>query len=301
MLVGDGHVVRRYLSGFPRFTLRATKPSGPLPDPLPGTVDLLAVDGIPARDFEPGRCGPASGRATVKYLEAAAAAARAGTVNAIIGCPHNETAINAAGIKFSGYPSLLARLAGRPPDSVLLMLCGAGLNIAHVTLHEPLASALAKLDERRVYDAAVTTIEALECLGYGKPHLGIFGIDPHAGEHGLFGDADERVTCPAVQRLVAEGFHVSGPAGADLMLSQRDCDGYLAMYHDQGHIPVKLLAGRDCVAFSIGAGFLFASVGHGSAPDIAGRGCADPAPLEHTIDVVRQMRVRLDACAVEAP
>lgn len=301
LLVGDECVARRYASRYSRHTLRITEGLQPLREPSRDTIDLLAVDGIPARDFEPGRCGPASGRATVRYLEAAVAAARAGTVDAIIGGPHNETAINAAGIEFSGYPGLLARLAGKSPDRVLLMLCGAGLNIAHVTLHEPLARALANLDERRVHDAVVTTIEALERLGYDRPHVGVFGIDPHAGENGLFGDADARITRPAVQRLLAEGFHVSGPTGADVLLTQRCCDGYVAMYHDQGHIPVKLLAGRDCVALSIGAGFLFASVGHGSAPDIAGRGGADSTPLEHAIDLLLQLSVRPARCAVAVP
>ena len=102
----------------------------------------------------------------------------------------------------------------------------------------------------------------------------------------LFGDDDERVTFPAAEMLRAKGFDVAPPAGSDLLLAEGKCDVYLAMFHDQGHIPIKLLAGRSRAALSIGAGSLFASVGHGSAPDIAGQGIADPAPLLSTLKLI---------------
>jgi 4-hydroxythreonine-4-phosphate dehydrogenase len=199
-----------------------------------------------------------------------------GHVSAIVACPHSETNVNAAGIPFSGYPSLLARLTNTPEDHVFLMLVGGGLRVVHVTLHERIHSALARITPALVERAARTADEALRQLGIKQPRIGLFGINPHAGENGLFGDDDDRITAPAAQSLKAAGFNVEGPVGADLMLGQRDFDAFVAMYHDQGHIPVKLIAGRNSAAMSIGAGVLFASVGHGSAFDIAGKGIAEP-------------------------
>ena len=118
------------------------------------------------------------------------------------------------------------------------------------------------------------------------PRIGVFGINPHAGENGLFGDDDDRITAPAVDRLRKAGINVEGPVGADVILGRKDIDGFVAIYHDHGHIPVKLMAGRNVSALSVGAGVLFSSVGHGSAFDIAGQGNADPAAVLRTLGLV---------------
>jgi 4-hydroxythreonine-4-phosphate dehydrogenase len=166
------------------------------------------------------------------------------------------------------------------------MLVGGGLRVVHVTLHERLQSALERLTPDLVCKAARAAAEALQSLGVERPRIGLFGINPHAGESGLFGDDDERVTIPAAATLRDAGLGVEGPLGADLMLARRDIDAFVAMYHDQGHIPIKLLAGRNSAAMSIGAGFVFASVGHGSAFDIAGGGVAEPDALIRSIALV---------------
>ena len=282
MLVGDEHVITHYCDGVPRRIVTAEDP----PSPVPGTVDIIAVEGISPQDFAPGQCGAASGRATVAYVEAAFAAARSGAAKAVVACPHNETAINAAGISFTGYPSLIARIAGKTENAVFLMLVGGGLRIVHATLHERLSSALGRIDSELVVAAGLAANNAVRGLGIDKPRIGIFGINPHAGENGLFGDDDGLVTMPAADTLRARGIDVAGPAGADLLLSEGRCDVYLAMFHDQGHIPIKLLAGRNIAAFTIGADALFASVGHGSAPDIAGQGRADASPLISTLKLI---------------
>jgi 4-hydroxythreonine-4-phosphate dehydrogenase len=178
----------------------------------------------------------------------------------------------------------MARLADLPEDHVFLMLVGGGVRIVHATLHERLQDALRRLTPELIVRAADAAAEALCALGLGRPRIGVFGINPHAGEGGLFGDDATRVTLPAVEQLRARGLDVHGPVGADLMLSQREgFDAFVAMYHDQGHIPVKLLAGRGASALSIGAGTLFSSVGHGAAFDIAGKGEADPEAVMRTI------------------
>jgi 4-hydroxythreonine-4-phosphate dehydrogenase len=203
-----------------------------------------------------------------------------------VACPHSETNVNAAGIPFTGYPGLLARLSGIPEENVFLMLVGGGLRIVHVTLHERLCAALARITPELIERTTRTADTALRQLNVKRPRIGVFGINPHAGEGGLFGNDDENITITAVKRLQAAGLDVEGPLGADLMLGRRDCDAFVAMYHDQGHIPVKLIAGRNSAAMSIGAGMLFSSVGHGSAFDIAGRGVAEPDAVLRSLKLV---------------
>ena len=243
---------------------------------------IAPVDALEAAGFSPGRIDPRAGAATVAYVREAVRLAAAGEIAAIVACPQSETAINSAGIKFSGYAGLLAQLTGTPEDKVFLMLVAAGLRIAHVTLHESVASALGRMTVERIVEAGLAAVKAVKRLGVPNPKLGVFGINPHAGENGLFGDEDDRITRPAVARLRDLGVLVDGPAGADVMLSQRKHDVYLAMFHDQGHIPVKLLSPLRSSALSIGTPVLFSSVGHGSAHDIAGKGLADPVSVIET-------------------
>src|SRR5260370_28512907 len=156
------------------------------------------------------------------------------------------------------------------------MLVGGGLRIVHVPLHERLHTARGRITPELIERATRTADAALRKLNVEQPRIGLFGINPHAGEGGLFGDDDDRITVPAAKRLQALGVNVEGPLGADLMLGRRDFDAFVAMYHDQGHIPVKLLAGRNSAALSIGAGLLFSSVGPGSAFGIAAPGVPNP-------------------------
>ena len=282
VLVGDVHVLDHYRASS---RLRAVAAAS-LPEPEAGTIDVIAVDALAADGFNPGVCGPASGRATVAYVAAALQARHDIAAAAVIACPHNETAVNAAGIKFAGYPGLVARLSGVSEDDVFLMLIGGGLRAVHVTLHERLTDALARIDEGLVTRAARAAHQALRQFGIPRPRIGLCGINPHAGEDGLFGDDDARITVPAAQSLRADGIDIEGPTGADVLMAARACDAYVVMYHDQGHVPVKLLAGRNSSALTIGEGIAFASVGHGSAPDIAGRGIADPEALIATIELL---------------
>lgn len=283
ILVGDAFVIRHYAEQIApgralcRFDEQADRQDA---------LRYHDVGSLTAETFRPGVASPDSGRATVAYVDAALRLIDSGHARSIVACPHSESAVNSAGIKFSGYPSLLARLKKVSDDEVFLMLVGAGLRIVHVTLHEQLASALQRITPELIERATRTAIDALRKLGIDKPRLGVFGINPHAGEGGLFGDDDDRVVKPVVERLKAEGFDIDGPVGADLMLGHAGYDAFVAMYHDQGHIPIKLLAGRNSAAMSIGAGLMFSSVGHGSAFDIAGKGIADAGPVLRCIQLV---------------
>jgi 4-hydroxy-L-threonine phosphate dehydrogenase PdxA len=282
ILVGDEHVIRHYgercAEGVKFHDFAASPPKD--------TILIHPVDALPAAHFRPGEIEAAAGRATVAYVEAAIGLIREGAADAVVGCPHNETAVNAAGIPFSGYPSLIARLTGTPEDKVFMMLVGGGLRILHATLHERIHHALARLTPDLIEEAGLACVATLKQLGVAHPRIGVFGINPHAGENGLFGDDDNHITAPAVERLRKAGVLAEGPVGADIILGRNDIDGFVAIYHDQGHIPVKLLAGRNASALSVGAGVLFSSVGHGSAFDIAGQNKADPAAVLRTLRLI---------------
>jgi 1,2-dihydroxy-3,5-cyclohexadiene-1,4-dicarboxylate dehydrogenase len=231
----------------------------------------------------PGVVDAAAGASAVASATAALQACQAGAHAAVIACPHHETAIHRAGIAFSGYPSLVAKVCGLREDEVFLMLVGGGLRIVHATLHESVQSALARLTTELVVRATRAGIRACAMLGVPQPQVGLFGINPHASEGGLFGPEDARIVEPAAAVLLREGHRIDGPHGADMLLAQRRHDLYVAMLHDQGHIPVKLLAPNAASALSIGGDVLLSSVGHGSAMDIAGRGVADATALLRTI------------------
>lgn len=282
ILIGDEHVIRFYADKFaPDRPLTQIGTSGD-----PQGLLYHPVTALNTSAFTPGQGSAEGGHATVAYVAAGLDLIKQGRVHSIVACPHSETNVNAAGIKFSGYPSLLAQLTKVPEDEVFLMLVGAGLRIVHVTLHERLFDALERITPTLIERTIRTTINALKNQGIDRPRLGVFGINPHAGEGGLFGDDDDRIVKPLVERLKARGLDIEGPVGADLMLGQRGSDAFVAMYHDQGHIPIKLLAGRNSAAMSIGAGLMFSSVGHGSAFDIAGKGIADPTPVLRCIQLV---------------
>jgi 4-hydroxythreonine-4-phosphate dehydrogenase len=271
VLVGDAHVIRWYAE---RCGLS------------PEALEVLDVAALSIDSFRPGEVSAAAGAATLAYVRAALDLARAGRADAVIACPHSETAINASGTAFAGYPGYVARHLGLATDDVYLLLVGGGLRIVHVTLHEGLAGALARVTAKQVEGAARAAVRALNAMGIARPRIGVMGINPHAGEGGLFGREDMDVTEPAVAALRDAGIDAVGPQGADLLLTREDIDVFVAMYHDQGHIPVKLRAGRHSAAMSIGGDVVFSSVGHGSGFDIAGQLLADPAPLLGAIGLV---------------
>ena len=282
VLVGDDYVIRHYAQRH-----AAGLALQPFDAAAPAALSYVAVDALPHADFKPGTVSAAAGRATVAYAAQAVRLAMDGAVHAVVGCPHSETAIHNAGIPFSGYPQLVAELTGTPPEQVFLMLVAAGLRIVHVTLHESLRTALARINVDLVVQAGLAAAQAGRAMGLGDVKLGVFGINPHAGEDGLFGDDDERIGKVAVARLRAMGIAADGPQGADLLLGQRRHDMYLAMFHDQGHIPIKLLSPLRASALTIGTPILFSSVGHGSAFDIAGQGRADPVSVIETLTLLQ--------------
>ena len=276
-LGGGDERVRITLFGPERVLARTARQTG-----LEGVLAaarLRPAGELPDEAARPGTIDAAAGASAVASASAAIRACAAGEFDAVVAGPHHETAIARAGIAFSGYPSLVARVCGQPDGSVFLLLVGGGLRIVHVTLHESVASALARITPDLIVAAVQAGVRACAALGVTAPKVGLFGINPHASEGGLFGAEDAERTLPAAERLRALGIDVGDPQGADVLLADRRCDLYVAMLHDQGHIPVKLLAPQAASAISIGADVLLATTGHGSAMDIAGRGLARPDAL----------------------
>jgi len=237
---------------------------------------LLARHQLQPGELTLGAVGAAHGRAAVDSARAAIQAALEGAVHAVVAAPHTEQAVALAGIAFDGYPGLVARETGVDPDDAVLMLCWDRMRIAHATLHVGVREALQRLTQARVAHTIEATAAALAKLGIARPRLAVSGLNPHAGEGGLFGREDLDVIAPAIAAAGASGVQAEGPFGADTMLGRPGYDAFVVMLHDQGHIPAKLLAPNRAAAVTIGTPVLFSSVGHGSALDIAGKNRGKP-------------------------
>jgi 4-hydroxythreonine-4-phosphate dehydrogenase len=232
---------------------------------------------IAALDF--GTNSAASGRAALAFAATAIKVALAGEVDAVVAAPQNETSIALAGIKFDGYPSFVARETGTDENDVYLMLCFNDVKIVHATLHRSLRQAIEMITRERVARVITATNRALKHMGTPTPKIAVGGLNPHAGEGGLFGREEIEVIKPAIDAAVAQGLAVTGPFGADTMFHRQGVDAFIVMLHDQGHIAAKLLAQNAVAALTIGSPILFSSVAHGSAHDIAGKGLADPKAM----------------------
>ena len=229
-----------------------------------------------------GKVDAAYGRASLAAARRAIQAALAGEVEAVVAAPQTERSIAAAGIAFDGYPSFVARETGTPVADVFLMICFDDKRIVHATLHVSVREALALITPSRVEHVIRVTDASLKKLGIVKPTIVVSGLNPHAGEDGLFGRDEIEIIEPAIAAAAKSGIAVTGPFGADTMF-RKSCDAFIVMLHDQGHIAAKLLAFNRTAGLSIGSPILFSSVAHGSAHDIAGKGIADPGAMIEAI------------------
>jgi 4-hydroxythreonine-4-phosphate dehydrogenase len=240
----------------------------------------------------------AGGRAAATAVQYAATAVRAGQADAIVTGPLHKEAFHAAGYEVPGHTELLARACGLPDSaaSMMLWLPAAGsrsaLGVVHATLHEPMQSALARLSIDLIATAGQRLHEGLTRLLGRRPKIVVAALNPHGGEGGLFGDEEARLVAPAVMRLSDAGIDASGPFPADTLFQRAfrgEWDGVVALYHDQGHIPVKLLGMHEAVNITLGLPIVRTSVAHGTAFDIVGTGQADPASMIAAIEAAARL------------
>jgi len=242
----------------------------------PGTVDCIDLKLIPP-DLPWGKLSAVAGDAAYRYIEVAARLAVAGKVAAICTAPLNKEALHLGGHIFPGHTELLAHLTGT--QEVSMMLSTPKMRVLHVTTHIGLIDAINKIEPALVERTIARGHAALAKAGISNPRIAVCGINPHAGEHGLFGHGEEETKIePAIAACRAKGWNVEGPLPADTLFfrAQRgDFDLVVAMYHDQGHGPVKALGLESGVNITIGLPVIRTSVDHGTAFDIAGTGKAD--------------------------
>ena len=256
-----------------------------------GAVNLLDASDATDAPVMFGKVDAAYGRASLAAARRAIKAALAGEVDAVVAAPQTERSIAAAGIVFDGYPSFVARETGTPVNDVYLMICFDDARIVHATLHVSVRQAIDLITRERVERVIRVTDAALKKLGIARPKIFVGGLNPHAGEEGMFGSEEIDIIIPAIARAAQAGIEASGPFGADTMFRKKGCDAYIVMLHDQGHIAAKLQAFNRTAGFSIGSPILFSSVTHGSAHDIAGKGQADPGAMIEAITRLAKVSV----------
>ena len=242
----------------------------------PNEVACIDVKLLP-EDLAFGQVDAAAGDCAYRAVARAVDLAQSGAVVALCTAPLNKTALHAAGHHYAGHTELLAALTETPEVSLLMV--AAGLRVIHVTMHIGLVDAIARIEPELVFRTIVRGGEAMRRAGFNDPRIAVCGINPHAGENGLFGYGEEDVKIvPALRRAEAAGWNVSGPHPADTVfyrMRRGDFDLVVAMYHDQGLGPVKVLGIEDAVNITVGLPIIRTSVAHGTAYDIAGRGVAD--------------------------
>ncbi len=252
----------------------------------PGRVNVIDLALLPD-DLPWGELSAVAGDAAYRYIEQAARLAVAGTVQAICTAPLNKEALHMGGHQYPGHTEMLAALTGTPEVSMLLS--APRLRVIHVTTHIGLVDAIAKIDDGLVERTVRRGWEALRRAGFDNPRIGVCAINPHAGEGGLFGHGEEETKIvPAIERLRADGVDAVGPLPADTafyLAGRGDYDLIVAMYHDQGHGPVKVLGIEDGVNITVGLPVIRTSVDHGTAFDIAGKGVVK---VDSMLEAMRQ-------------
>ncbi len=256
----------------------------------PGALDCLDLGLVPS-DLPYGVLSRAAGEAAYRYVEKATRLAVAGEVDAICTAPLNKEALNLAGHRYPGHTEMLADLTGTP--EVSLMLVAPGLRVIHVTTHMGLLEAIARIEpgivERTIERAHAVATRA----GLAQPKIAVCAINPHAGEGGLFGRGEEESKIvPAIEACRARGWNIEGPLPADTLFyraGRGDFDIVVAMYHDQGHGPVKVLGVEQGVNVTVGLPVIRTSVDHGTAFDIAGKGVADERSMLEALRVAVEL------------
>ncbi|QJQ97215.1 4-hydroxythreonine-4-phosphate dehydrogenase PdxA [Halomonas sp. PA5] len=261
--------------------------------PAPGGVAVFPVERADSGEVPDGQISAGGGDMAFRFVKAAVALVESKHAGVIVTAPLNKAALHAAGHHYDGHTGMLASLTGAP--SSFMLLASETLSTLHVSTHVSLRDAIDRVSSERI-DATVRAGHAhLVSLGLAQPRIAVAGLNPHCGEGGIFGDEDEHIIAPAVEALRSQGLDVHGPISADTVFyraSRGEFDLVVAQYHDQGHIPVKLIAFDTTVNVSLGLPVMRTSVDHGTAFDIAWKGVADATNMGAAIAYARRLAIR---------
>ena len=254
-------------------------------------VEVVDLGLLGSDDFSPGELSAASGAAACTYVERATLDALSGRLAGLVTMPMNKEATQLSDPSFVGHTEFIAGLCG--VERVTMMLVAGDLAVTHVSTHCSLREAISRVRAERVLDVIRLTDQTLRRF-LGAPRVAVCGLNPHAGEHGLFGTEDLEHIVPAIEAARAEGIDATGPHPADTVFFQavhrHRYDAIVCMYHDQGHGPMKLLAFDSGVNVTVGLPIIRTSVDHGTAFDIAWQGVAFTDSLHHALDYARKLR-----------
>jgi len=266
-------------------------------------INVLDLKNIDLKNLKHGKVDPMAGKAAVEYIQKAVTLAMEGRVGAIVTAPIHKEAINKAGFHYSGHTELLADLT-HTRDYAMILVHG-GFRVSHVTTHTSMRKACDRIKKERVFTVIRLTYEFLKKLGIEAPCIGVAGLNPHSGEDGLFGDEEIKEITPAIEEARKQGWKVDGPVPPDTVFAKmkgKQYDAVVAMYHDQGHIAVKLVGfslkpgGKvwdkmSGVNVTLGLPIIRTSVDHGVAFGKAGEGRANPQSM------VDAMKLAIDLSA----
>lgn len=250
-----------------------------------GNINLISLDNM-TYDYEFGKVQPDCGKAAFEFIEAAIRQALAGNIAAIVTGPINKEALNSSGIHYSGHTEIFADLTGT--KTYAMMLVGGPIRVIHVSTHVSLREACDRVKKDRVYKVIGLAHEAMLGLGIKKPRIGVAGLNPHSGENGLFGTEEIDEIIPAIELAVEKGIDVTGPIPPDtafLHCKNGKYDIVVAMYHDQGHIPIKMEDFMEGVNITVGLPIIRTSVDHGTVFGKAGKGTADETSMIRAIEM----------------
>lgn len=249
-----------------------------------GLVNVFDIDNVDIKSLERGKISGACGKAAYEYIERAVELAMEGKIQAIATAPVNKESLREANVPFIGHTEMLEELTG--VTNPLTMFQVESLRIFFLTRHVSLRKACDLVTEERVYQMIKRSFAALDRLGVKGPVLAVAALNPHSGEHGLFGDEEEKEIRPAIKRAADEGYDVTGPFPADSVFHfalKEKYDAVISLYHDQGHIASKMVDFEKTVSITNGLPFLRTSVDHGTAFDISGKGIASGTSMIEAI------------------
>ena len=241
----------------------------------PGVVKVIDLGNLNPEDITPGQINPVCGKAAMEWVTKAGELALAGVVDGLATAPLNKEAASLAGYQSIGHMELLQELSGA--KTVATMLLARNLRVVHLTTHRSLRVACDYVKQERILDYLRLTHQSFTQWGFARPRLAAAALNPHGSDGGLLGTEEAEEIAPAVAAAQAEGIDVAGPVPADIVFHHAAEDKYdavLAMYHDQGHIPVKVYGFEESITANLGLPFVRTSVDHGTAFDIAGKGIA---------------------------